>query len=258
MAGWLRGHVIGNRRWTETLFSLQVEAPPLAFEAGQFVRLALDEAQPGAEPVARPFSFVNAPGEALQEFYGVVVPGGALSPRLAALRPGDAIFLSELPSGFLVLSEVPDAPVLWLLATGTGIAPYVSMLRAGALWTRYQTVVVVHGVRHVQDLAYRDEIGRTANAQGDRLRYVAVVSRDPAGVGPTGGFGVLLAGRIPAAIANGQIEAAAGAKLSPSESQVLICGNPDMVQDTADILKARGMRKHRRRAPGQITTENFW
>ncbi|HKA28163.1 MAG TPA: ferredoxin--NADP(+) reductase, partial [Candidatus Binatia bacterium] len=117
---WHQGRVVENRHWTETLWSLRVEAPPLAFEAGQFVRIALDIAD---ERVARPFSFVNPPQDPVLEFFGVTVPQGPLSPRLARLRAGDRLYVANNPAGFLILSEVPDAETLWLVATGTGIAP---------------------------------------------------------------------------------------------------------------------------------------
>ena len=135
MSQWLQGKVIEHRAWTDTLFSLKVEAPKLSFEAGQFVRLALDV---NGERIARPFSFVNPPQDPVLEFYGVIVPEGPLSPPLARLRAGDALYLADNPSGFLVLSEVPPAEDLWLVATGTGIAPYLSILRTDATWQRYQ------------------------------------------------------------------------------------------------------------------------
>src|SRR5712692_9395761 len=104
MSRWLAGRVLENRHWTDTLFSLRVEAPPLRFGAGQFVRIALDIH--GAR-VARPFSFVNPPDDPVMEFYGVVVPEGPLSPRLAGLKAGDSLYVADNPSGFLVLAEVP-------------------------------------------------------------------------------------------------------------------------------------------------------
>src|SRR5437879_4145593 len=109
---WLETKVLDNRHWTDTLFSLRVAGPALAFEAGQFVRLALDI---GGERIARPFSFVNPPADPVHEFYGIVVPEGPLSPRLARLQPGDTLYLASNPAGFLVLSEVPDAETLWLI-----------------------------------------------------------------------------------------------------------------------------------------------
>src|SRR5690349_24710922 len=123
---WHEGRVIENRRWTESLWSLRVEGVPLGFEAGQFVRIGLDIA---GERVARAFSFVNPPQDPVLEFYGVVVPEGPLSPRLARLDAGDTLYVAGNPAGFLTLAEVPHAETLWLLATGTGLAPFLSILR---------------------------------------------------------------------------------------------------------------------------------
>jgi ferredoxin--NADP+ reductase len=239
---WLAGRVVANRHWTDALFSLQVEGAPLSFEAGQFVRIALDIE---GERIARPFSFVNPPAEPVHEFYGIVVPQGPLSPRLARLQAGDTLYVATNPAGFLVLSEVPDAKTLWLVSTGTGIAPFLSMLRTGTPWKRFENVVLVHAVRHAPELVYRELI-----AALPRVKYVPFVSREAA---PGA-----LSGRIPAAIRDGRLEAAAGQALSPDTSQVMLCGNPDMLRDAQAALLERGLRKHRRRAPGHVTVESFW
>ena len=239
---WLEARITENRRWTEALFSLRVDGPPLAFEAGQFVRIALDI---GGERVARAFSFVNPPSDPVHEFYGIVVPEGPLSPRLAALAPGDRLYVAPNPAGFLVLSELPDAQSLWLISTGTGIAPFLSILRTEAPWKRYRNVVLVHAVRHARELVYREQVELLKN-----LRYVTFVSREAA---PGS-----LAGRIPAAIADGRLEAAADLRFAAETSQVMLCGNPQMLRDATAALLARGLRKHRRRNPGEISVESFW
>ena len=238
---WLTTKVIENRHWTDSLFSLRVEGAHVNFQAGQFVRIALDI---DGQRVARAFSFVNPPQDPVLEFYGVIVPDGPLSPRLAKLRAGDALHVAGNPAGFLVLSEVPDAETLWLISTGTGLAPFLSILRTATPWQRFKNVVVVHAVRHAQELTYRGVIQKTA------ARYVSFVSRETA---PSS-----LAGRIPAAIADGRLEKAAGIALKPETSHVMLCGNPQMLKDVAAVLAARGMRKHRRRLPGHITVESFW
>src|ERR1700694_1488083 len=242
---WLEAKVLDNRHWTDALFSLRVEGPSLQFEAGQFVRIALDI---DGGRVARPFSFVNAPGDPVHEFYGIVVPEGPLSPRLAGLGPGDRLYVAPNPAGFLVLSEVPDAETLWLVSTGTGIAPFLSILRTEAPWRRFRNVVLVHAVRHAKELVYRDLILEISRKQ--ELRYVTFVSREP---NPGS-----LAGRIPAAVRDGRLGRAAGLKIAPDTSQVLLCGNPDMLKDTTAALVERGLRKHRRRNPGHISVESFW
>lgn len=247
MGTWLEGRVIENHHWTPALFSLRLAGPAFTFEAGQFVKLALDL---DGERVARPFSFVNPPGEPPLEFYGVIVPGGPLSPRLACLQPGDGVYLSSNPSGFLVLSEVPATEDLWLLATGTGIAPFLSILRTATPWTRFASVTLVHGVRRHEELVYRGLLEDLARRHGERFRIVSFVSRDE-----TPGA---LAGRIPPAIADGRLEAAAGRGLSPERSHFMLCGNPGMVKEATAALLARGLRKHRRRSPGHITVETYW
>lgn len=242
---WREARVAHNHQWTKALFSLRVEGPQLAFEAGQFVRIALDI---DGERVARPFSFVNPPSDPVHEFYGIVVPEGPLSPRLAALAPGDTLYMATNPAGFLVLSELPQAESLWLISTGTGIAPFLSILRTEAPWKRYRDVVLVHAVRHAEELVYREMIQTIAQARN--LKYVSFVSREAA---PGA-----LAGRIPAAINDGRLEGAAGLRFAAESSQVMLCGNPQMLRDATAALLARGLRKHRRRNPGHISVESFW
>jgi ferredoxin--NADP+ reductase len=243
---WLEGKIVENRHWTPALFSLRVEGVRLSFEAGQFVRIALDMEEGNAgSRVARPFSMVNPPQDPVLEFYGIVVPEGPLSPRLARLAPGDSLYVASNPAGFLVLSELPDAQTLWLLCTGTGIAPFLSILGTEAPWRRYRNVVLVHAVRHASELVYREAIESFPG-----LKYVRMVSREA--------VPGALAGRIPAALRDGRLEAAAGLRLAAETSQVMLCGNPGMLKDAAAALVERGMRKHRRRAPGHITVESFW
>jgi ferredoxin--NADP+ reductase len=253
---WLEGRVIENRRWTEALWSLRVEAPPLGFEAGQFVRIALDP-KPGEEGsrIARPFSFVNPPADPVLEFYGITVPEGPLSPRLGELKAGERLLVATNPAGFLVLSEIPEAESLWLISTGTGIAPFLSMLRTEAPWKRFRDVILVHAVRHADELVYQDLLKKIKAEKGQQFRYVSFVSRQTA---PGS-----LTGRIPQAIRDGRLEQAAGVALTPKDSHatgshVMLCGNPDMLRDAAAALAERGMRKHRRRAPGHVSVESFW
>jgi ferredoxin/flavodoxin---NADP+ reductase len=247
MSRWVEGTVADRKRWTERLYSLSVNADIKSFEAGQFAKLAL--AVEG-EMVARPYSFVNAPKERPHEFYYVVLPDGPLTPRLAKLEAGDNVYLAPTASGFLVLSEVPAGEDLWLIASGTGIGPFLSILKTDAPWQRFGRIVLVHAVRRQEELTYRDCIESLSSAHTGQMRFVPFLSREnkpPA-----------LHGRVPAAIEDGRLEAAAGVALSAKSSQLMICGNPEMIADTTEALKRRGMRKHRRREPGQITVENYW
>jgi ferredoxin/flavodoxin---NADP+ reductase len=243
MSKWLEGRVIENRHWTEALFSLRVEGVSVQFQAGQFVRIGLEPT------LVRAFSFVNPPGDAVLEFYGIVVPQGPLSPRLAKLEAGDRLLVASNPAGFLILSEVPDCETLWLVATGTGIAPFLSILQTDAPWRRFPHVVLVHAVRHARELVYRELVGEIRRRHEHIFRYVTFVSRENA-LGSLGG-------RIPEAMRDGRLEKAAGLPLD-ERSHVMLCGNPAMLKDAQAALLERGLRKHRRRNPGHISVESFW
>ena len=246
-ADWIAGAVAANRRWTDQLYSLRIDAPGVRFDAGQFARLALDL---DGERVARPYSFVNAPDAPLLEFYSIVVEEGPLSARLQALEPGDPIWVSARGAGFFVLAEVPASDCLWLLSTGTGIGPYLSMLATPEPWRRHRRVALVHAVRYARELTYRESIRRWQEEYPEQFRYVPMVSREA--------HPEALAGRIPAAIEDGRLAARAGMDFAPERAQVMLCGNPGMVRDTSARLKAMGLARNRRRAPGQITTESYW
>lgn len=247
MTDWLEGRIIERRQWTEGLFSLRFEAPLLpSFKAGQFVRIALDV---DGERVGRPYSLVNAPHEPLLEIYFNVVTGGPLSPRLAALQPGDSLWLTSNANGFLVLDEIPDAPYLWLLATGTGIGPFLSILKTAAPWTRFERIVLGHSVQYARELAYRELIESLRAERGEQLQYVPLVTREtlPGALGQ----------RLPATIASGALEERTGIPLTPETSHVMLCGNSAMITDVTEELAKRAMQRHRRREPGHITTEKY-
>ncbi|WP_058913673.1 ferredoxin--NADP(+) reductase [Entomohabitans teleogrylli] len=248
MADWVTGKVTGIRHWTDTLFSLTVNAPVAPFTAGQFTKLALEI---DGERVQRAYSYVNAPGNPGLEFYLVTVPDGRLSPRLHALQPGDEVMVVNDAAGFFVLNEVPDSDTLWMLATGTALGPYLSILQAGLDLERFNHLVLVHAVRYASDLSYLPLMHRLAERYAGKLRIQTVVSREKA---PGA-----LSGRIPALIDSGELEKAVGLPMSAADSHVMLCGNPQMVRDTQQLLKEnRHMAKHLRRRPGHITAENYW
>jgi ferredoxin--NADP+ reductase len=144
---------------------------------------------------------------------------------------------------------VPEAETLWLVSTGTGLAPFLSILSTETPWRRFGSIVLVHAVRHARELVYRERIGELLRNHHNAFHYVTFVSRETAQGA--------LSGRIPAAMRDGRLEAAAGLPLD-QRSHVMLCGNPDMLKDASSALAERGLRKHRRRNPGHITVESFW
>lgn len=247
MAQWLTGRVVENKRWTEQLHSLRVEADIAPFAAGQFIKLGLDIA---GEIVSRPYSLVNPPQEKILDVYFIEMPKGLFTTRLAALRPGDEILVGPKAAGFLVLAEVPQARHLWLISTGTGVGPFLSMLRTAEVWQRFERVVLVHAVRKSEELSYQDAIQAVSAAHPQQFSYIPFVSREE--------NVSALAGRVPQAIEDGRLEARAGIRFDAADSQVMLCGNPQMVMDTMHTLITRGLKKNKRSDPGQISVENYW
>jgi ferredoxin--NADP+ reductase len=251
MEKWVAGRVAGKQRWTDRLFSLQIDAPEVTFVAGQFGRVALPAPEGSTEPMlGRPYSFVNAPGTQPHEFYFITVPDGPLTPRLAALEAGDPVWLLRNANGFFSVGEIPAADALWCLATGTGIGPFLSMLRTPETWEKFPRVVLVHAVRFAEELTYRDVVAGIAAAHPGAFTFIPVVSREA--------HPDALPGRIPALIEDGRLEARAGVPLTADSAHAMLCGNPAMVDDVQAVLAARGMRRHRRREPGHVTVETYW
>ena len=246
MTDWLEGRVTRNHQWSERLFSLMIDAPLDTFTPGQFVRFALDI---DGEEVARPYSLVNSPDEPELEIYFNIVPGGPLTPRLAQMQPGDEIRVASKSFGFLTIDEIPESRHLWMLATGTGIGPFLSILKCEQVWQRFEKVVLAYSVRTAEELAYLDLIDRIRNSYQPNFLFIPFVTREQV---PNA-----INSRITDAIRNDSFEQRAGITLNREDSHVMMCGNSAMISDVSDLLKARGMRKHLRRKPGHITTEKY-
>ncbi|ODN67090.1 ferredoxin--NADP reductase [Methylophaga muralis] len=246
MTKWSEGRVIENKQWTENLHSIRVDAAIDAFDAGQFTRLAMEI---DGEEVSRPFSLVNAPAEKTLDFYFIEVPGGVFSTKLAKLKAGDSIQVATKATGLLTLKQLPPAQKLFLLATGTGIGPFLSIIKTSDVWQQFERISLVHAVRFTKELTYQQTIRSIAENHSHQFSYIPIVSREPSDYA--------IPGRIPAAIMDKQLELRAGAQID-SDCHVMLCGNPDMVQDTMDVLIQRGLKKHSRREPGHISIEKYW
>jgi len=246
MADWLDGKIIEKIRWNDRLFSLRLRSDLGSFLAGQFVRVGLDI---DGERVARPYSLVNKPGDEYQEIYFNIVPEGPLSPRLAELEVGDDIFVSDKPNGFLTIEEVPECKHLWLAATGTGVGPFLSILKGEDVWQRFDKVVLAYSVRDQSELAYQQQVDKISEQHDEKFSFVPFITREKV----DGVFNK----RIPDAIEDGSLEGKVGVNINDADSHVMMCGNSEMISSVSACLEQRGMRKHRRREPGHITTEKY-
>lgn len=255
--------------WTPTLFSFRITRPDgYRFVPGQFARLGVRKADPAARDgsgfrlVWRAYSMVSTPDETELEFFSIVVPGGEFTTELTRLRIGDTIELDKASFGFLTTERFTPARDLWLLATGTGLAPFLSILRDPQVWRDYENLILVYSVRQAAELAYPELIrslqtmpsasaGRRA-----RLIYIPTVTREH--VNAIAGTSAALGTRVTSLLSSGQLEQAAGLQLDPQHSRVMLCGNPAMVKDTRKLLAERGIHASRRGQPGQLAIENYW
>jgi ferredoxin--NADP+ reductase len=244
---WIESEIIRRHDWAPGLMTLSLAVVPAVYAPGQFVNLGLDRA--GAR-IKRSYSLASAAGE-VTELYLTEVAGGGLTPELFRLGLGDRVWIDDRALGFFTLDYVPPARHLWLLATGTGLGPFMAMLRSLTIWERFERVVLVHGVRRIEHLGYAPELARLLAARAGQFAYLPVVSRDTAPAG-------VLEGRLPTLLESGTLERLAGLALEPESTHVLLCGNPAMIADVQALLEQRGMHKHRPRKPGHISFESYW
>jgi ferredoxin/flavodoxin---NADP+ reductase len=261
---WREGRITDRIVWADGLFTLKVEADGVEpFAPGQFLHVGVpldsgaqsagaeNDVQSGNDPkiLHRPYSVASPWGKSV-EFFIVLVPEGELTPKLWDCRPGNLIYISKRASGRFTLDHTPRAENLWLMATGTGLAPYIAMLRDPEVWNRYNRVIVVHGVRMAADLAYCGEMNEWAGKYPGRFHAISALTREHNGES--------LHGRLPGLLADGQLEKAAGCSLLAGNSAIMLCGNPAMLDDMEQELGRRGIQRHRSRAPGQLVVERYW
>jgi len=247
MSDWIQGRVISRIAWNSIHFSLRIECERANFIAGQFLRVGLDI---DGVRVTRPYSCVNPPHQAGVEIFFNTVPEGNLSHRLAQLQPGDEVWLSKHMHGFLTLPDVPvQARDLWMVATGTGVGPFLSILQTKEPWQRFERVVLAYGVRDPQHYCYPQLLEEVLAKQPQRLRIVPCITAHA----PATGFH----GRVTEALSSGALEEIAERQIDPALSHFMLCGNQEMIREFSDLLKARGLRRHLRREPGQISSEKY-
>ncbi|MEW6694124.1 MAG: ferredoxin--NADP reductase [Pseudomonadota bacterium] len=244
--------VLTVHHWTDRLFSFTTTRNPgLRFLNGQFTMIGLR--LENGKPLLRAYSIVSANYEEHLEFLSIKVPDGPLTSRLQHIQPGDTVIVGHKPTGTLVVDYLLPGKHLYLFGTGTGLAPFMSIIRDPATYERFEQVVLVHGVRQVAELAYRDYIthelprheflGEMVRAQ---LRYYPTVTREP----------FERQGRIPQLVESGQMARELGLPmLNPETDRVMICGSPAMLRDLKAMCERLGFVEGNTSTPGQFVIE---
>jgi ferredoxin/flavodoxin---NADP+ reductase len=228
--------VLSVHHWNETLFSFTTTRDPgLRFDNGQFLMIGLEV---NGRPLLRAYSIASANHEEHLEFFSIKVQDGALTSRLQNLQTGHEIFVSRKPTGTLVLRDLRPGRRLFLLSTGTGLAPFMSLVKDPEMYERFEKIVLVHGVRTVSELAYSEYLskglpedallGEFARGQ---LVYYPTVTREP----------FRNRGRLTELITSGRLFTDLDmSDLDAASDRVMICGSPSMLKETSEILDARG------------------
>ncbi|MCR3754727.1 MAG: flavodoxin/ferredoxin-NADP(+) reductase [Candidatus Westeberhardia cardiocondylae] len=247
MDEWVIGKIVNIKRWNSYLFSLVISAAIDSFIAGQFTKLGMVV---DGKKIVRSYSYVNSPYEKYLEFYLVNVKNGKFSSRLHDLNIGSKLLVRRKSSGFFVLDSVPSCKYLWMIATGTAIGPYLSILKCGIGLSRFRRIFLIHAVRYVSDLSYLPDM-LFLQENNKNVRIQTIVSRE--------NVSDSLFGRIPDLLCNGSLEDKMSVFLKPETCHVMLCGNPNMVRDMTVLLEnTRGMKKNIRNNPGNITIERYW
>ncbi|MDS4022557.1 MAG: ferredoxin--NADP reductase [Candidatus Competibacter sp.] len=228
--------VLSVHHWNDTLFSFKTTRDPgLRFRNGHFVMIGLEV---DGRPLMRAYSIASANYDDYLEFFSIKVRNGPLTSRLQHLKEGDSILVSRKPVGTLVIDDLLPGQRLYLLASGTGLAPFLSIIKDPDTYDRFHQVVLVHGVRHASELAYADFIAQELPENeflGDLVRekliYYPTVTREP----------YRNQGRLTDLIESGKLFADLGLPpLDPARDRAMICGSPGLLKDTCALLNARG------------------
>jgi ferredoxin--NADP+ reductase len=251
MSAFHHERVVSVHHWTDRLFSFRTtREPSFRFRSGQFIMMGV-EAE--GRPLLRAYSLASAHWEDELEFFSIKVPDGPLTSRLQHLEVGDRVLVGRKPTGTLLLDNLRQGRNLFLLGTGTGLAPYLSLIKDPETYERFERVVVVHGVRWIKDLAYgeymTDELPNDAlvgELVRERLTYHPTVTREP----------YRNQGRISLALTSGQLHAGLGLPpLDKATDRFMMCGSPAMLADLRAILDARGFEEGNHGEPGDFVIE---
>jgi ferredoxin--NADP+ reductase len=233
--------VTSIRKWSDKTFSLTTTRPEdFTFENGEFVTIGL---RPEGKMIARAYSIVSTNDRDHLEFLSIHIPDGPLTSHLARIREGDNVWINSKTTGTLTLKHIQPGRNLYLISTGTGLAPFISLIRDPRLYEYFENVILIHSVRTVAELAYKQEIEAIEN---DRLYYVPTVTRE-AFVTTERGADLFRSGELFTRLGLPKAE--------PDHDRVMLCGNPDMNKEMTEYLEQQGWIQTSYRGIGNFTTE---
>jgi ferredoxin--NADP+ reductase len=243
--------VLSVRHWTDRLFSFRTtRTPSFRFRSGQFVMMGL---QGDGRPLLRAYSLASAHYDDELEFFSIKVPDGPLTSRLQHLKEGDEVLIGRKPTGTLIVDNLKSGRTLFLLGTGTGLAPFLSIVRDPEAYENFDRIVVAHGVRWIKDLAYgdclSDELPRDeliGDIVREKLIYYPTVTREP----------FRNQGRISLALTSDTLTQTLGLPpIDPAHDRFMLCGSPAMLADIRAILDAKGFEEGNHGEPGDYVIE---
>ena len=252
MSAFLDETVLSVHHWTDRLFSFTTTRDPaLRFSNGHFTMIGLR--QPGGKPLLRAYSIASANYEEHLEFLSIKVQDGPLTSQLQHIKVGDKIVVGKKPTGTLLIDYLLPGKNLYLLGSGTGLAPFLSVARDPATYERFEKVIVVHGVREVKELAYHDYFMHElpdheflGEMISEQMLYYPTVTREP----------FRNQGRITDLISSGKLERDLGLpKMDPANDRVMICGSPGLLKDLKVILEKKGYSEGSTTSPGDFVVE---
>ena len=243
--------VLEVKHWTDTLFSFKTtRTPSFRYENGQFAMMGIENE---GRPLVRAYSMVSPNYDEELEFFSIKVPDGPLTSKLQHIREGDRILISKKPTGTLIIDNLVPGRNLYLLSTGTGLAPFMSIIRDPNTYERFEKIVLVHGCRQIAELAYGERIQKELPQDEfigelirDQLIYYPTVTREP----------FTHRGRITDLITSGQMFKDMGiAPLSAADDRVMLCGSPQMLSDMKAMLERMGFNEGSSGKPAQYVVE---
>ena len=251
MSAFLDERVLTVHHWTDRLFSFTTTRDTaLRFSNGHFTMIGL---RTEGKPILRAYSIVSANYEEHLEFFSIKVPDGPLTSRLQHIQVGDTIVVGKKPTGTLLIDYLLPGKRLYMLSTGTGVAPFLSLIRDPETYEKFEEVILVHGVREVKELAYHDYITQElpqheflGEMVSKQLKYYPTVTREP----------FKHQGRVTTILENGQLARDLGLPaLNPAEDRVMICGSPEMLRDLKHMMEERGFKEGNTTKPGDFVIE---